>query len=322
MMDCKRATELVPWFLNDTLDATEQQLVRDHLEKCEQCQREVEETMIVRAIHQQHVPTGTLIDYAFEQPLMDSDQETVERHLRVCRECAEQLELVRQSRALQDEERVEVPPAGVQESRWWQVPQWQCFAIAASLILLVAACGWFFGLHQGRVERAALTAQQRMIQDRLEKALTESQMLRQTETELRRQQDLAGQEIAWLRKQVDENSGPEMNTPVISLLPVEQAERGLQATINHVRIPQGVQRVALMLAPQTSASYRNYYVEMADAQKKVVLGDQGLVRNPDGDYTISLPVTLLAPGRYTISVFGQTNARRVRTETYVISVRK
>src|SRR5262245_56369790 len=101
-MDCQRVTEILPWLLNDTLEAAEGQAVRAHLAQCAACQRELKDTLFAASVFHQHVPTEALVSYAFDRPSLAAERELIERHLSDCQSCAAELELVRASRRLEE----------------------------------------------------------------------------------------------------------------------------------------------------------------------------------------------------------------------------
>ncbi len=50
-MNCEEVTELLPWFLNDTLEMAEEELMHEHLEGCGRCRQELDESVLVRSIY-------------------------------------------------------------------------------------------------------------------------------------------------------------------------------------------------------------------------------------------------------------------------------
>jgi hypothetical protein len=53
-MNCVEISELLPWFLNDTLEPVKEHLVQEHLEQCGRCQRELDKTIFVRQIYRRN----------------------------------------------------------------------------------------------------------------------------------------------------------------------------------------------------------------------------------------------------------------------------
>lgn len=62
----KAAYELLPWYVNGTLDAAEQAMVDAHLQHCSRCQAEVEWQRQLRTAHQA-LPPASNADRAFAQ---------------------------------------------------------------------------------------------------------------------------------------------------------------------------------------------------------------------------------------------------------------
>lgn len=322
MMDCEHAAELLPWLLNGTLDATEQTQVREHLAQCGQCRWELGEAMWAGAVYQQHIPTETLIDYAFERPLAAVEWDRVERHFKLCQDCTEQLELVRESRRLDAEGAPEVTAVVVERAPRWPTFRWPYAALAATLVAFIAAGGWLWTWQQGRAGQARLTQQQRELRQQLASQEAENQKLRQREIELRQQQDQANRELARLQEQVKALASPRLNIPILDVYPMELARRAQRPLVNELEIPRDATVVTLILNSQSQAASRAYSLEILNAQNAVVWSSQGLVRHATSDYTISIPTEFLPPGRYTINVDAPVKGKRVRVESYQIVIRK
>lgn len=108
-IDCSRTRELLPWWLNETLEPAERQAVATHLAACDACRGELEETRQTLAAASLHLPIEVLLARAGGEELPAGiDAEVVEVHLASCEPCTEELEMLRQSReALDDEAKLE-----------------------------------------------------------------------------------------------------------------------------------------------------------------------------------------------------------------------
>jgi anti-sigma factor RsiW len=326
-MDCQHAAEILPWLLNGSLAAEERQAARAHLAQCAQCQREFQETAFAAAVYHQHIPEEALIDYAFDRPSPEIDRGLIERHLDVCEECVAELELLEESHRLMKAEDnvfpfrpeksitpnapVEVSASGRSLYRWWTYG-----AIAASVIGFIALTGWWWNWRQAR----SLNDQQVAMNRRLADLESENQQLRQTQPQTAGQLEQANREIASLKTRVEELSAPQINIPVLEIMPQEMSERGAPGKITQIQIPRGARAITLILNSQSATESKNYSLEILDTRRNMVWSQQGLTRHPTGDYTINVPAALLSPNEYTINIYGQTDGKRVKIESYRIRI--
>lgn len=137
-MNHETARELLPWLLNGTLDSTERDELRIHLEDCEACRQELQETRQAMETFQQHVPTGDLVAHA-EGRKTELPPEVLDAHLESCPECAEELTLLVGSLHTYGRPR----DASESTSPRRTVPAfWRQAALAAALLGIVAFTGW------------------------------------------------------------------------------------------------------------------------------------------------------------------------------------
>ncbi|HYO15489.1 MAG TPA: zf-HC2 domain-containing protein, partial [Thermoanaerobaculia bacterium] len=102
-MTCEQAIEILPWYLNGTLEAKEQEEVRHHLGTCEACRQALAETRDAWRIFDQHLPSEALVALAWGETPAGIDSTLAERHLAACPQCAADLELARTSRHLEED---------------------------------------------------------------------------------------------------------------------------------------------------------------------------------------------------------------------------
>ena len=351
-MDCERVAELLPWLMNGTLESSEQRLVREHLMRCQGCQRELAQSSFAWSVYQQHVPTQALVNIAYDRPIIAAERNLFERHVEACPDCAEQLEMVRESRRLEaqeeKEEAAQVVPLASKRVAWWQrAHAWQYGALAASLLIVIAVGGWLLSWQQARSLRADSAEAEKVLRERLADLERENERLRQTEARLNQQQDQSNGEIAQLRAQIEEAQArirhqkeqtdrelarakgrgtgahaPQVNILALDIYPVGLTQRAERATSNEIAIPRNVKAVTLILNSQAPPNYRSHDIEIVNPRGKVVWSASGLVRNSTSDYTISVPADYFAPGSYTINVFGEAAGQRTKVESYQIKVVK
>ena len=85
-MNCEKATELLPWYLNGTLDESERREVRGHLAGCEGCRQALEDTRLAWTIYDQHIPSEALVALAWGESPEGYDSEVLDRASQECRE--------------------------------------------------------------------------------------------------------------------------------------------------------------------------------------------------------------------------------------------
>ncbi len=150
-MTCDQSIELLPWYLNGTLEAGERAEVRRHLETCERCRAALAETGQAWSVFAQHVPTPDLVALAWGESPSGIDPTAAEEHLASCAECTAELELARMSRRLEEENNVALFPVAKPRPATGVAPRtWRATALAASLAAVVAAGGWLHTAQEGR----------------------------------------------------------------------------------------------------------------------------------------------------------------------------
>jgi anti-sigma factor RsiW len=292
-MNCDQAIEILPWFLNDTLEAGERQEVQRHLETCSRCQEALAETQGAWRIFGQHLPTETLVALAYGETPADLDPALVERHLASCPQCAAELEMVNTSRRLEEDGKIAVFPGKPrrQPRETENYRGWRATALAASLAGLVAVSGWVHSARQAERFEAGLASQA---------------------------QGRGGQtEIA------SAGTHPQA-AAFLSVSPDEAVERGKAGQV--ADLPAGAPESVLALGSPRPSAFHDYDVEIRDAGTAGGSGSgssplftvHGVQRNQDGYYTLSVPRGSLKPGAYTIRVFGVEGSRREALETYSV----
>ncbi len=325
-MNCETAIELLPWYLNGTLDESERREVREHLAGCEACRKALEDTRLAWTIYDQHIPSEALVALAWGESPEGYDPDVLERHLRSCPECAAELELVRTSRRLEEDDGVALfarpaakltPPA--------RAP-WRSAAMAAGLAGVVAASGWIWTAGQARdLERqlaesratpatpapAPSSAPQEDVAARERLA----EMSAQVET-LRRQTDEMRDQLTKIAAAGPSEPTARVNVWVGDLQPTGDVVRGGPGEVEEM--PAGLAAVA-MLRPLHKENHKNHRIEVVDAAGKVVWKGEELHRSVDEDFTVLLPA--LKPGSYTIRLSAMEGPKRVELESYAFRVR-
>ena len=135
-MNCEDVSLALPWYLNGTLGPEEQARITEHLQDCESCRKELEETLWLTRAMAEHVSHQELIDLVHQKP--SPNRIAVERHVAVCSRCADKKQLIEMM--VRVPETVSGPdaepaaiPMPIPETRP-RPSLWQAWAIAATLI--------------------------------------------------------------------------------------------------------------------------------------------------------------------------------------------
>lgn len=138
-MNHETAHELLPWLLTGTLDPAERDEVRAHLETCEACRRELDETRQAMDVFDQHLPSHDLVARA-EGRETELPAATIDAHLESCPECSEELALLMGSlQAYGDAPDLKPSPPA---SRRTVAAYWRHGAVAAALVALASLALW------------------------------------------------------------------------------------------------------------------------------------------------------------------------------------
>jgi anti-sigma factor RsiW len=329
-MNCKTAIELLPWYLNGTLDESERREVREHLAGCPGCRQALEDTRLAWTVYDQHVPSEALVALAWGEAPEGYDPGVLERHLRSCPECAAELELVRTSRRLEEDDRIALFPGAasraVTPAR--RPGAWRTAALAAGLAGMVAASGWIWSAGQAR------DLEQRLAAVRPAPAATApaapapaappedaaarqklAEMSAQVE-DLRRQTDEMRDQLTKIADAGPGAQAPQVNVWVDDLRPTSDVVRGGPGEVKE--LPAGIAAVA-MLQPTHEEVHKDHRIEVVDAAGKVAWRADGLRRSAADDFAVLLPA--LKPGAYTIRLSALEGGKRVELESYSVRVK-
>jgi anti-sigma factor RsiW len=329
--NCDLVAELLPWYLNGTLDEREQGEVRVHLEGCTKCRQALDETRLAWRIYDQHIPSEALVALGWGETPEGLDPDVLERHLETCPQCAAELEMVRTSRKLEEDERIALFPTSARPVKTERsAPGWRTAAMAAGLAGVVAASGWVWTAGRandleeqlalaGRPPETAPAPAPAPDAGRLSEMTAEVERLQRREAELRQQQEEMQEQLARIAEARPAAPSPQINAWIGDLRPTQDVVRGGSATAEE--LPAG-RTASLILGTSHKETHRGHRVEIVDSAGKVVWSADGLV--PDGDtndYGITLPAGTLKPGAYTIRISAQEDGKRVELESYSVRVR-
>ena len=292
-MECARARELLPWLLNDSLEAAERAELLDHLRECAGCREELKATAAAGELFGTHLPVETLLGYAFEEERLD--RELVERHLAICAACRDELALVQQSRAA-----AEPVPVASRRGRRRALP-WM--AIAAALLAVLAVAGWFWTWTRSQTRAAGWEEERAGLEEELSSAQQENHRLTE-------QLAPAPEETpAAPSTQVAEGGAPppqvELNVPVVELIPEDFVVRGVGGRRGGVEIPAGASSATLVLVTDAAQGYWEYRAEILGPDGHEVWSATGLRPLSTGDFSLHLAPASLPEGHLTLNLYGR-----------------
>ncbi len=155
---CAESAELLPFYLNQSLEKEEARRLETHLAACPACREEERHTRTAWALYEGHLPVELLLDYALDGPLPPRRRAVVESHLQECSRCSEELAAIRL-----EESNPSVTGHAAAEPISRRSPaaaasRWRALAWAASLSAAVASGGWLWTFQQLVDERASSPA--------------------------------------------------------------------------------------------------------------------------------------------------------------------
>ena len=112
---------------------------------------------------------------------------------------------------------------------------------------------------------------------------------------------------------------PRLNPVVKSLLPVGAGGERSSGEVEAVALPPTSDSLVLILSVLEAPATPGIRLEVYDASGRRVWQTGGLVRNPDGTFSVDLPRGLLAPGRYRLELVG-TDGRHRPIATYELDL--
>ncbi len=136
-MDCQQAAELLPWWMNGSLEAEERRQVDDHLAACASCHHELDETADAWQMMSWHIPSLALAEFAEGLEPSGLDRDLVARHLEECASCRAEAELATPGRVIDFTSAARAIRMRLQAAD--RRPLKRVLAVAASLTLAVLA---------------------------------------------------------------------------------------------------------------------------------------------------------------------------------------
>lgn len=320
---CNDLIQLLPWYVNGSLEVEERRRAAEHLHRCDQCTRELEETRAAIALFTQHLPIDVLLDLAAGQSPAGFSEGVAQLHLDTCSRCTEELELAQSSH--EEMTAIEEPAADVVQPSLplrRAAPVWPMLTMAASLIAAIGLGGWYWtfqllGQSQGLVANREIVAEPSEpvpvqpapdpeLLARVHSLEGENQLLRDSQDQLRGSLDQTRNESQQMSARLTRLNGPHLNAPVVDLFPgnlVLRSPDGGRGAYE-ATIPASSETVTLILNSRLDFTEQVSVCALFDADGREVWRREGLRRNPTGDFTVTLLGGDLTPGAYVLKLFG------------------
>ncbi len=288
-LNCASVAELLPWYLNGTLEPEKASFIEAHLEACRACRQEHRDTALAAAAYAAHPSAIALVDHAFHRLAFGKERDQVERHLRFCPACAEEVALIAESRdSLAALERGEGAEPGSAELLPFPVPEERSssssgllrWAAAAAIATLVAGTAWRMNRSDtGPSGLASIQPGSATTVGRLEKEKTAVDALRQrwSATEPASWQLAAG--------------------PPTQLLP---SEFGDAATL---LLPPEGETILLFVEDLDAETEDSFIVRIFNAKKHSLWQQENLFPGSDGRLSLTMPSESLPEGTHALHLF-------------------
>ena len=216
--------------------------------------------------------------------------------------------------------------------RFFAAPGRVSFAYAAAACLLVVSLAlvmWSFSVRSQNRKMAERLDEEIAKQDQQMAASNEAleQTRRQLEEANRRAepQDSSERlkqyesEIAELRRDVDELSRPQLNTPIIDLEPQGATRGESTANVKLIELPASANLFTLVLNVSGQPKASSYAAEITDQNRRVIWRGQGLRKSAYNTFTLSLSRRLLPAGRYHLTIY-TLGAQKEQVEDYAVHI--
>jgi hypothetical protein len=268
----------------------------------------------------------------------DEERQQMRRHLMICSECAEEYRLIGPLKALADSAEGGIVAissqskarAGRKRSIVASPLAPRLAYIAATFLLAVslALAIWSLSMRSQNQKLAARlneeiakgeqkipTTEQQNQTDRSPNETSQQAVAPETSERLKRYET----EIAELRRNVDELSRPQLNTPIIDLEPQGATRGESSARFKLIEVPSTAHLFTVVLNVSGQPKASSYAVEITDLNGQVIWKGQGLHKSADNTFTLSVSRRMLPAGRYHFVLY-TLGAQRERVEDYAVEV--
>jgi len=287
---CAEIAERLPELLNGSLEAGERARLEAHLQGCAACRQELHEVRLAAAVFAAHLPSDALVALAWDRPPSGLDPELARRHLELCPECAAELQQVLESRALETEVAQVVPLRRPLPPRRWLGHG----AVSAALVAAFAGGAWWRGTREER----------RLAESEVRGAELATRLA--SAEEKARELQASAAELAADRQRL---AAPQLNVPVLELLPGSPQARQAGGGTAELALPASAPYALLMLSLPEAAT-QPIAAELRDGKDALVWKGSGLRANSLGAYSLGIPAALLPEGPLRIVLSAPGAARQ------------
>lgn len=258
-----------------------------------------------------------LLAYA-QESLGSEEKAGIERHLVDCAPCAEALSDLRDFFGSAREGEPEVSeieikrawkslarrlPSGRTASSW--ATSRSTLALAASVVVAVG-----LGVSTLRLEE-----QNRELES----------LLRTREShlgELARENQRLQESGSRFEADLSELKRPQPNAPIFDLFSREWVQRsGGDSTVAEISVPREARNYVLILSGEGQPRVGEHTLEILDREGKTVWRGEGLRRDPQGNFVITLDRSFLSDGEYRFVLYGKRGNELARVAEYAVRVK-
>ena len=274
------------------------------------------------------------------EEINESERVGISDHLMACSDCAEEYRLIRPLKswaraaagATQNVAQTS-HSSPVTRRRFVALPAPARFAYAAAACLLIISLALVIWSFSNRSQTQKMAAQlDGEITKRDEQIASSNEALEQTRRQLEEASRGASPhdsservkqyetEIAELRRDVDELSRPQLNTPIIDLEPQGSTRGESTASVKLIEPPPGANLFTLVLNVSGQPKASSYAVEITDQSRRLIWRGQGLHKSTYNTFTLSISRRALPAGRYHLTIYA-VSAQNEKVEDYAVEVR-
>jgi len=199
----------------------------------------------------------------------------------------------------------------------WSIARWTLSqlrplnaALAAALTACVVLGGWAGWLHNGNQRLATSLTQEQTETRRIQASLDQRQAASEKDHD----------QIAALKLTLDELRRPELNLPIVDLVP-RSSVRSAGAIARTIDLPASAKMIAIVLGTSGPHPHPDYAVEIVDSRGQVTWSGNGLRKSQYGTFTLVLPRAALPENEVHLRVFGILEGRRDLVEEYTARFR-
>lgn len=264
-----------------------------------------------------HPGEERLLAYAKES-LGSEEKAGIERHLAECTPCAEASSDLRDFFGPAREGEPEV--SEIEIARAWKslarrLPSGRTtssFAASRSTLALAASVVVAVGFG---VSTLQLENQKRELESRL--SARESR-LSELETENQRLQDSGSR----FEAELSELKRPQPNSLIFDLFSVDWVQRsGGDSAVAEISVPREARNYVLVLSGEGQPRVGEHALEILDREGKTVWRGEGLTRDPQGNFVITLNRSFLSDGEYRFLLYGKRGSELARAAEYAARVK-